>query len=41
MYGLSGFTKIEYPELPTGNCFHYIYGMSGFAEKLEIHNCSN
>ena len=25
----------------TGNCVHYMYGMSGFAEKLNIQNCVN
>ena len=36
--------KIEYPELRKfdGNlCTLYMYGMPGFAEKLNIHNCEN
>ena len=24
-----------------GNCVHYMYGMSGFAENLNLQNCEN
>ena len=36
--------KIEYPELRKFDgklCTLYMYGMSGFAEKLNIQNCEN
>ena len=38
------FRKIEYPELRKFNgkwCTLYLYGTSGFAEKLNIQNCKN
>ena len=36
------FKKIEYLEwCSKGSCVHYIYGLSGFAETLEIQNCIN
>ena len=42
---MSGFVeKIEYPELRkfNGNLYKlYMYGMVGFAEKLNVQNCRN
>ena len=42
---MSGFVeKIEYPELRkfNGNLYKlYMYGMVGFAEKLNVQNCIN
>ena len=35
------YRKIEYKELQKfiGNCVNYMYGISGFTEKLNIRNC--
>ena len=45
MYGIFGLAeKIEYPKLRkfNGNLYKlYMYGMVGFAEKLNVQNCGN
>ena len=43
MYGLSGFKKIEYSKFRkfNGNCVHYMYRSSRFAEIFKIQNSVN
>ena len=41
MLGLAEKLHVQICKNSTGNCVHYMYGMSSFAEKLNVQICEN